>query len=142
VMPPASPSCTFVRRILSSNLVLPVSTCPRTQRMGERSLSLDLSLSAPCLRSNRASFAAAIAAAAASRFALSFSSSSDSVSDSSSAGRLRGGGGGRSVLRYAMSFVSSSSAPAERALPASPALLPSSDAVAWLSSLFSAPQCQ
>jgi hypothetical protein len=108
--------------------------------MGERSLSLDLSLSAPCLRSSRASFAAAIAAAAASRFALSFSSSSDSVSDSSSAGRLRGGG--RSVLRYAMSLVSSSSAPAERALPSSPALLPSSDAVAWLSSLFSAPQCQ
>ena len=96
--------------------------------MGERSLSLDLSLSAACLRSNRATFAAAIAAAAASLFALSFSSSSDSVSDSSS-GRLRCGGGGRSVLRYAMSLVSSSSAPAVRALPASPALLLSSDAV-------------
>mmetsp|Transcript_80089 Transcript_80089/g.244863 ORF Transcript_80089/g.244863 Transcript_80089/m.244863 type:complete len:207 (+) Transcript_80089:1309-1929(+) len=36
VMPPASPSCTFVRRILSSNLVLPVSTWPMMTRMGER----------------------------------------------------------------------------------------------------------
>src|SRR3989338_7748820 len=35
-MPPASPSCTLVWRILSSSLVLPVSTWPRTQTMGER----------------------------------------------------------------------------------------------------------
>ena len=29
VMPPASPSCTLVRRMLSSSFVFPVSTCPR-----------------------------------------------------------------------------------------------------------------
>lgn len=36
VMPPASPSCTFVLRILSRRVVLPVSTCPKMQQMGDR----------------------------------------------------------------------------------------------------------
>mmetsp|Transcript_25375 Transcript_25375/g.87552 ORF Transcript_25375/g.87552 Transcript_25375/m.87552 type:complete len:332 (+) Transcript_25375:1519-2514(+) len=36
VMPPASPSCTLVWRILSRSFVLPVSTWPMMQQMGER----------------------------------------------------------------------------------------------------------
>ena len=36
VIPPASPSCTLVRRTLSSSLVFPVSTWPRMQQIGER----------------------------------------------------------------------------------------------------------
>ena len=40
VIPPASPSWTFVWRILSRSFVFPVSTCPRMQQMGERKLSL------------------------------------------------------------------------------------------------------
>ncbi len=107
--------------------------------MGERSLSLDLRLSASCLRCSRASLAAAIAAAAASRFAISLSSSSDSSSDDDSCcGRRRGGGGGRgrSVLRYAMSLVSPSSASFAPALSSSPEL-PPSDAAGSLSLLSS-----
>lgn len=36
VIPPASPSCTLVLRILSSKVVLPVSTWPRIQHTGLR----------------------------------------------------------------------------------------------------------
>lgn len=43
VMPPASPSCTCVRRILSRILVLPVSTCPKTHTTGERRRSAERS---------------------------------------------------------------------------------------------------
>eukprot|EP00051_Salpingoeca_urceolata_P006409 m.84790 g.84790 ORF g.84790 m.84790 type:complete len:326 (-) comp14819_c1_seq2:174-1151(-) len=46
VIPPASPSCTLPRRILSSSLVLPVSTWPSTATMGERSCSCDRFFSA------------------------------------------------------------------------------------------------
>mmetsp|Transcript_12973 Transcript_12973/g.48093 ORF Transcript_12973/g.48093 Transcript_12973/m.48093 type:complete len:283 (-) Transcript_12973:651-1499(-) len=48
VMPPASPSCTFVWRILSSSLVLPVSTWPMITVMGQRRRSgLRAALAAP-----------------------------------------------------------------------------------------------
>mmetsp|Transcript_24754 Transcript_24754/g.36303 ORF Transcript_24754/g.36303 Transcript_24754/m.36303 type:complete len:345 (-) Transcript_24754:560-1594(-) len=42
VIPPASPSCTFVLRILSSNFVFPVSTCPIMTTMGQRKSSFVL----------------------------------------------------------------------------------------------------
>mmetsp|Transcript_43126 Transcript_43126/g.136266 ORF Transcript_43126/g.136266 Transcript_43126/m.136266 type:complete len:390 (-) Transcript_43126:1483-2652(-) len=41
VIPPASPSCTLVRRILSRIFVLPVSTWPSTQTTGHLRLSFD-----------------------------------------------------------------------------------------------------
>mmetsp|Transcript_4295 Transcript_4295/g.10411 ORF Transcript_4295/g.10411 Transcript_4295/m.10411 type:complete len:343 (+) Transcript_4295:1673-2701(+) len=41
VIPPASPSCTLVRRILSRILVFPVSTWPSTQTTGHLRLSFD-----------------------------------------------------------------------------------------------------
>mmetsp|Transcript_18311 Transcript_18311/g.58967 ORF Transcript_18311/g.58967 Transcript_18311/m.58967 type:complete len:272 (+) Transcript_18311:226-1041(+) len=80
VMPPASPSCTFVRRMLSSSLVLPVSTWPMMQQMGERSRSGVRAAIAALVRASRSSLAAALPASSSS----SDESSPDSSSSSSS----------------------------------------------------------
>mmetsp|Transcript_27128 Transcript_27128/g.78994 ORF Transcript_27128/g.78994 Transcript_27128/m.78994 type:complete len:293 (+) Transcript_27128:1591-2469(+) len=53
VIPPASPSCTLVRRILSRSLVLPVSTWPMMQMMGLRSRSVERSFSRSAKVSSR-----------------------------------------------------------------------------------------
>mmetsp|Transcript_14898 Transcript_14898/g.38041 ORF Transcript_14898/g.38041 Transcript_14898/m.38041 type:complete len:219 (-) Transcript_14898:2597-3253(-) len=53
VMPPASASCTLVRRILSRILVLPVSTCPRMAMMGARRLSRERAAMAVLILSRR-----------------------------------------------------------------------------------------
>mmetsp|Transcript_3196 Transcript_3196/g.8463 ORF Transcript_3196/g.8463 Transcript_3196/m.8463 type:complete len:240 (+) Transcript_3196:1701-2420(+) len=58
VIPPASPSCTLVRRMLSKIFVLPTSTWPRMQQMGERRASLLAFWRAALARANRRSFAA------------------------------------------------------------------------------------
>lgn len=50
VIPPASPSCTFECRIISRILVLPVSTCPKTQTTGQRRRSVVHLLSASTFR--------------------------------------------------------------------------------------------
>ena len=53
VMPPASPSWTFVRRMLSRILVLPVSTWPRMHTTGDRSCSRLLAATATAVRARR-----------------------------------------------------------------------------------------
>mmetsp|Transcript_5462 Transcript_5462/g.17240 ORF Transcript_5462/g.17240 Transcript_5462/m.17240 type:complete len:423 (-) Transcript_5462:49-1317(-) len=53
VMPPASPSWTFVWRILSRSFVLPVSTWPMMQQMGDRRRSSDRSASRRFSRARR-----------------------------------------------------------------------------------------
>ncbi|KAK2192954.1 hypothetical protein NP493_19g02018 [Ridgeia piscesae] len=50
VMPPASPSCTFVRRSCNRSFVLPVSTCPSTTTTGALRTSVDLFFSASSWR--------------------------------------------------------------------------------------------
>mmetsp|Transcript_5125 Transcript_5125/g.16940 ORF Transcript_5125/g.16940 Transcript_5125/m.16940 type:complete len:379 (-) Transcript_5125:624-1760(-) len=75
VMPPASPSCTLVLRMLSSNLVLPVSTWPMMQQMGDRSRLGVRAAIAAWMRASRSARAAALPAS-------TWSSSSDSDSDS------------------------------------------------------------
>eukprot|EP00053_Salpingoeca_punica_P015114 m.138339 g.138339 ORF g.138339 m.138339 type:complete len:850 (+) comp16628_c0_seq7:3832-6381(+) len=96
VMPPASPSCTLLLRILSSSLVLPVSTWPMTTTTGERS-------SPACERAatwfgalsvfTTTSAAAAAAAAAAATAQSQSGSASGSSSRSSSVGKRTGGVG-------------------------------------------------
>mmetsp|Transcript_13598 Transcript_13598/g.46058 ORF Transcript_13598/g.46058 Transcript_13598/m.46058 type:complete len:215 (+) Transcript_13598:1555-2199(+) len=83
VMPPASPACTLVRRILSRSLVLPVSTWPMMQQMGDRRSSRDRALRARSMRSLRARRAAS-RRARRSASALSSSSSPSDESSSSS----------------------------------------------------------
>mmetsp|Transcript_10640 Transcript_10640/g.26858 ORF Transcript_10640/g.26858 Transcript_10640/m.26858 type:complete len:207 (-) Transcript_10640:124-744(-) len=85
VMPPASPACTFVRRILSRSLVLPVSTCPMMHTMGERRSVGERSFIDFSMRMIRAFFAfSSRASRSASLSALRFSSGSSSESDSES----------------------------------------------------------
>mmetsp|Transcript_24788 Transcript_24788/g.81078 ORF Transcript_24788/g.81078 Transcript_24788/m.81078 type:complete len:320 (+) Transcript_24788:2947-3906(+) len=76
VMPPASPSCTLVRRMLSKIFVLPVSTWPRMQITGDRRRFSSLFFCASAKRARRASRALEMR----SRSARSFSSSSESLS--------------------------------------------------------------
>mmetsp|Transcript_72830 Transcript_72830/g.170882 ORF Transcript_72830/g.170882 Transcript_72830/m.170882 type:complete len:219 (-) Transcript_72830:691-1347(-) len=85
VMPPASPSCTLVLRILSRSFVFPVSTCPMMQITGERypineeeEELLELLLSSPLSSSDASS------SLAASSFSSSCSSSFSQPSLSSS----------------------------------------------------------
>mmetsp|Transcript_89485 Transcript_89485/g.213842 ORF Transcript_89485/g.213842 Transcript_89485/m.213842 type:complete len:200 (-) Transcript_89485:408-1007(-) len=85
VIPPASPSCTLVLRILSRSLVFPVSTCPMMQITGERypineeeEELLELLLSSPLSSSD------ASCSLAASSFSSSCSSSFSQPSLSSS----------------------------------------------------------
>mmetsp|Transcript_10865 Transcript_10865/g.34460 ORF Transcript_10865/g.34460 Transcript_10865/m.34460 type:complete len:248 (-) Transcript_10865:301-1044(-) len=84
VMPPASPSCTFVRRMLSSSFVFPVSTCPMMQQMGERSRSGVRAAIAALVRTSRSSLAAALPASSSSSEDSSPDSDSSSSSSSSS----------------------------------------------------------
>mmetsp|Transcript_26011 Transcript_26011/g.41791 ORF Transcript_26011/g.41791 Transcript_26011/m.41791 type:complete len:204 (-) Transcript_26011:331-942(-) len=60
VMPPASPSCTLVRRMLSKIFVFPVSTCPKIQMMGHRRRSRLRCTLAASNRAKRAVLAACI----------------------------------------------------------------------------------
>mmetsp|Transcript_8920 Transcript_8920/g.33264 ORF Transcript_8920/g.33264 Transcript_8920/m.33264 type:complete len:791 (-) Transcript_8920:336-2708(-) len=60
VMPPASPSWTFVRRMLSKIFVFPVSTCPKMQIIGHRSLSFERVSFFSSNRPNRSFFASRI----------------------------------------------------------------------------------
>mmetsp|Transcript_14534 Transcript_14534/g.24156 ORF Transcript_14534/g.24156 Transcript_14534/m.24156 type:complete len:225 (+) Transcript_14534:1696-2370(+) len=88
VMPPASPSCTFVCLILSSSDVLPVSTWPMIQEIGARKHSIDRAARASfslCTRARR-EFSLRIAASRsfASSSACSRSSSSFFLRSSSS----------------------------------------------------------
>mmetsp|Transcript_16458 Transcript_16458/g.50118 ORF Transcript_16458/g.50118 Transcript_16458/m.50118 type:complete len:211 (-) Transcript_16458:2872-3504(-) len=85
VMPPASPSCTWVRRMLSNSFVLPVSTWPMMQQMGERSRSGVLASIATLVRASRSARAAALPASSSSSSSESSSESeSSSLSDPSS----------------------------------------------------------
>mmetsp|Transcript_20966 Transcript_20966/g.54946 ORF Transcript_20966/g.54946 Transcript_20966/m.54946 type:complete len:267 (+) Transcript_20966:1624-2424(+) len=130
VMPPASPSCTFVLRILSSSLVFPVSTWPMMTTMGERrpgsesslELSFDpddsLSLPEPLSESSSEPFSEASSFSSSfseSSFSATFSQPSSSSSTaffsafgfSSSSSSARGGGSNFSAV---VSSVVSSSA--------------------------------
>mmetsp|Transcript_39834 Transcript_39834/g.98587 ORF Transcript_39834/g.98587 Transcript_39834/m.98587 type:complete len:222 (+) Transcript_39834:1432-2097(+) len=80
VMPPASPSCTLVRRMLSRILVLPVSTWPRMQITGHRSLSLVRSSLAVSKRALRA-FLHSFMRSECSLFASMSASSEESESE-------------------------------------------------------------
>mmetsp|Transcript_43723 Transcript_43723/g.135017 ORF Transcript_43723/g.135017 Transcript_43723/m.135017 type:complete len:640 (-) Transcript_43723:27-1946(-) len=83
VIPPASPPCTLVRRMRSSSEVLPVSTWPRTQQIGERMLDAGGETQPSDSAASSSAFLAASAAAASS---ASFSSSIASSASQSSAG--------------------------------------------------------
>mmetsp|Transcript_48765 Transcript_48765/g.120933 ORF Transcript_48765/g.120933 Transcript_48765/m.120933 type:complete len:279 (+) Transcript_48765:1803-2639(+) len=93
VMPPASPSCTWVRRMLSSSFVFPVSTCPIMHTIVERSRSGVIVARAAAARCSRSARAFALSVAISSSSPSSSSEESESFSSplfsSSSSGFLK-----------------------------------------------------